>query len=602
MIFGFYFLCYNVIGKQWNKKWEEFQMKNGRVLKLLVFSALAVGFLSFNSNKAYAVGETDNWKTEVREELFLPDKEWRIKFTTGIDVNSLTTDNIYLVDSDEKKFTDIKFEPVESVIEGSTDNLKEIKEVRIIPTKEYAQGETYSVCVSSGVKSKGGRNLVNPYKLQFKVKKIDSDYFKIRNIKPISKNVINVYFTQPINNEAEQPLYYEILEDGSSFVKGGYRTMEVQALKDCSNGVQIYLKENNMSEGRNYTVRILGDLVSNYGVRLLDGFGDELAFEGMAAENESLALAEAVVRNSTSLELSFNKEVECQTAENIENYSIRDSKGAPIKVDKAVVSKEGNKVILSVSGSFVKGQQYSITLRNIKDSIKESTLNLIDYKNEVMDKEEYNLSIVSAEALCNTVLVVKFDRNLDSTQDFKAYDFEIEGVSDKDYPKISSSTIYFSENEDRKTMKLYLRNPLKDNETYRVIVSKNIKDEYGQTSTKDIQYKFSGVGSKDDNAYIQNVITVGKKQIKVEFGQGMKNGDVNIDAANYSLERNEGASKKIIIGCSEVKYINPTTIILTFEDMDDDENYLLKINSLVDHYGKTNNNYTNGIDVKLGSY
>lgn len=577
-------------------------MKNGRVLKLLIFSALAAGFLSFNLNKAYAANETDNWKTEEREELFLPDKDWKIKFTTGIDVNSLTTDNIYLVDSNGKKFTDIKFEPVESVIEGSSENLKEVKEVRIIPTKEYAQDETYSVCVSSGVKSKGGRDLVTPYKLQFKVKKIDSDYFKIRNIKPVSKNVINVYFTQSISKEAEQPLYYEIFEDGSSFIKGGYRTMDVQALKDCSNGVQIYLKENNLSEGRNYTVRILGDLVSDYGVRLLDGFGDESDFNGMASENEALALTEAVVRNSTSLELSFNKELESQTAENIENYSIRDSKGAPIKVDKAVVSREGNKVILTVSGSLIKGQQYNITLRNIKDSIKESTLNLIDYKNEKMNKDEYNLSIISAEALSNTVLVVKFDRNLDGTQDFKTYDFEIEGISDKDYSKISSSTIYFNGNEDGKAIKLYLSKPLKYNETYRVIVSKNIKDEYAQTSTTDIQYKFSGVGSKNDNAYIENVVTVGKKQIKVEFGQEMKNGDMNIDAANYSLERNEGANKKITIGCSGVKYINSTTIILTFEDMDDSENYLLKINSLVDHYGKTNNNYADGVDVKLGSY
>lgn len=577
-------------------------MKNGRVLKLLIFSALVAVFLSFNLNKAYAANETDNWKTEEREELFLPDKDWKIKFTTGIDVNSLTTDNIYLVDSNGKKFTDIKFEPVESVIEGSSENLKEVKEVRIIPTKEYAQDETYSVCVSSGVKSKGGRDLVTPYKLQFKVKKIDSDYFKIRNIKPVSKNVINVYFTQSISKEAEQPLYYEIFEDGSSFIKGGYRTMDVQALKDCSNGVQIYLKENNLSEGRNYTIRILGDLVSDYGVRLLDGFGDESDFNGMASENEALALTEAVVRNSTSLELSFNKELESQTAQNIENYSIRDSKGAPIKVDKAVVSREGNKVILTVSGSLIKGQQYNITLRNIKDSIKESTLNLIDYKNEKMNKDEYNLSIVSAEALSNTVLVVKFDRNLDGTQDFKTYDFEIEGISDKDYSKISSSTIYFNGNEDGKAIKLYLSKPLKYNETYRVIVSKNIKDEYAQTSTTDIQYKFSGVGSKNDNAYIENVVTVGKKQIKVEFGQEMKNGDMNIDAANYSLERNEGANKKITIGCSGVKYINSTTIILTFEDMDDSENYLLKINSLVDHYGKTNNNYANGVDVKLGSY
>ncbi|MCY6355103.1 Ig-like domain-containing protein [Clostridium sp. ZS2-4] len=577
-------------------------MNNGRVLKLLIFSALAAVFLSFNSNKAYAADKTDNWKTEVIEEPVLPNKEWNVKFTTGIDVKSLTTENIYLIDSNGQKFTDLKFEPVESVIEGSADNLKEVKEIRIIPTNEYVQDETYSVCVSSGVKSKGGRNLVTPCKLQFKVKKVDSDYFKIRNIKQVSKNVINVYFTQPINEEVEQPLYYEILEDGASFAKGGYRSMNVQVLKDCSNGVQIYLKENSLSEGRNYTVRILGDLVSDYGVRLLDGFGDEADFDGVASENKALALNKAVIRNSTSMELSFNKAVDSQTAENIGNYSIRDSKGAPLQIDKAAVSKEGNKVILNVSGSLAKGHTYTITIRNVKDSIRETTLNLIDYKNEEMNKDEYNLSIVSTQALCNTVVLVKFDRNLDASQDFKTYDFEVQGVSDNSYYKLSSSSVYFNGSEDGKTVKLYLSKPLKYNETYRVIVSKDVKDEYKQKSTKDIQYKFSGVGSKSDDAYVKNVVTIGKKQIKVEFGQEMKNGDANIDAANYSLERNEGANKKITIGCSGVKYVNSTTIILTFDDMDDSENYLLKINSLVDHEGKANNNYATGVDVKLGTY
>ncbi|MCY6370972.1 Ig-like domain-containing protein [Clostridium ganghwense] len=578
-------------------------MNNRRILNFIMFLALVLGVFSFNLKEAFAAAETQNWNTEVKEESVLPDKEWKITFTTGVDERTLTDSNIYIEDSKKRKFEDIKIEPVESDIEGSTDGLKEVKEVKIIPTKEYTQNETYSICVSNGVKSKGGRKLVTPYKLQFKVKKIDSDYFKIRNIEAVSKNVINVYFTHPINEEAQQSLYYEILEDGSSFVKGGYRSMDVQALKDCNNGVQIYLKEESLSEDENYTMKILGDLTSGYGVRLLDGFGDELDFKGTSEENVELSLLEAVVRNSNHLELSFNKAVDIKTAENIENYSVRDTeKSETRKVTKATVSKEGDKVVLEVEGTLKKDHKYKINVRNIKDNIKESTFSETDYLSEKMSASDYNLSIVSAEALSNRVVVVKFDRNLDEKKALDRYNFKVEGVTDKSYSKETPGDVFFDKEEDGKTVKLYLGKSLSYNKTYRVIASDNLKDEYGEESTKDIKHNFEGLGSSDELPYIKNVVTVGKNHVKVEFGQEMKNGDSNIDPLNYLLERTEGENKKITIGCSEVKYVNPTTIILKFEDMDDNKEYILNMKSLVDYNDSKNDNYANGVEVKAGTY
>lgn len=577
-------------------------MKNTKLFKVIITLTLILGFFSLNLKQAFAFDTNEEKIQEegVQEEkIVLPDKEWSIKFSKGINKDTITNDNIYVLDSSRREFSNIVLEPVESESEDNKDK-KEIKEIKVIPTKEYKQGEEYSLYITSNVKSNDGKGMSKPYKFQFKVKKIDSDYFKIRNVKAISKNTINVYFTHPVGKEAEQALFYEVLHDGSSFVKGSYKTMSIHALKECNNGVQINLKEDTLYQDENYTISILGDLMSSYGVRLLDGFGDEKEFLGTSKDEEELSLNKAIVLGDTCIELSFNKELDKTASQNIENYSIREDDGNTIKILKANLLSDGNKVDLQVDDTLKMSKIYTLSIRNLQDVTKGSILNLTDYKTEKRDSDECNLSVDSIKTLSSTVLQVNFNRGLNKDDALNEDNFYIIGRGDTSYSKREAIKTYINE-EDSRILTLSFDKEFENNGKYKFCASKYIRDKYFERCTTNIYCDFYASVNEEDSA-IENVVTIGKEHIKVQFGQAIKNEGVNLNPSNYSIEHNDGGNRKVVIGCSEVKYVDPVTLVLKFDGMDDDEDYLLKISSLLQYDGNTDKSYADGIDVKHGTY
>jgi hypothetical protein len=78
---------------------------------------------------------------------------------------------------------------------------------------------------------------------------VKSDYFKISKVEPISNSLIKVYFTQPINMSTEIQMFYEILKDGQSYVKGSLDTMLTKTCLNDSYSVGLWLKNRDFDEG-----------------------------------------------------------------------------------------------------------------------------------------------------------------------------------------------------------------------------------------------------------------------------------------------------------------------------------------------------------------
>ncbi len=563
-------------------------MRKESNLKIFILFGILIGLIMSNAMSAFADSDDKKWDLDVRNELQLPNKEWSIVFSTGLDKQTINDKNIYVLDSKDKKVSDIKLKYIE-----------EDYTLKIIPNKEYEQGETYYLCLDKGLKSHQGRALPKPYKLQFDVKKVDSDFFKIRNIEVVSKNRLNIYFTQPINETAELPLYYEILRDGYEFIRGSYQTMEVKRVEGSNNKVSIYLKENKFNSNEEYTIKVLGDLMSDYGVRLLNGVGDQMCFEGIDSENQPITIDGVETITESIIKVNFNKAVDKSSAEERKNYILLDSDGNPRTINRLKLSDDLKSVELNITPRLKTSEKYELSVRGIDDKFNLSKLKSETHEVYWDGSSIDNLEVTSVEVINRRVINVCFNKPIDKNSALKTSNYQIKDVSSKRTYTTPIKVYYDSENTPD-MVKLYLRNDVRENSIYNLVVLRYLKDRIGNSFSKGSEYEFEGSDVKYQSVYVKEAVVIGNDHIKVTFTGEIPNSGVNLEIENYLLECNQGENRKIMIGCSDVRYVDESTLILTFEGLNYEEDYVLKIKSLVDSLGENTDIYSDGVDVILG--
>lgn len=102
---------------------------------------------------------TDGFQEKVHQNLkFKTGKfTWQIRFNTALDPSSVNNINLYVTNANMVPMaTDITYDPTMNVIE-------------ISPLASYTKDESYILHVTTNVRSKGGRPLKQPVKIQFKL-------------------------------------------------------------------------------------------------------------------------------------------------------------------------------------------------------------------------------------------------------------------------------------------------------------------------------------------------------------------------------------------------------------------------------------------------
>jgi hypothetical protein len=87
------------------------------------------------------------------------DKTWTIEFNYQLDPNSITTENIYVLNEN-----DVKIE-VEVAVNGGQGKSVLVK----APAEGYMIGGTYTLYITKGVKSEAGKIIINPVRMNFTV-------------------------------------------------------------------------------------------------------------------------------------------------------------------------------------------------------------------------------------------------------------------------------------------------------------------------------------------------------------------------------------------------------------------------------------------------
>ncbi len=82
---------------------------------------------------------------------------WQVKFNTPLDPRTVNNVNLFVTDSSQVPLkTAIFYDVLNNTIE-------------IEPLAAYAKNESYTLNITTAVKSRGGNNLKTPVKIQFKI-------------------------------------------------------------------------------------------------------------------------------------------------------------------------------------------------------------------------------------------------------------------------------------------------------------------------------------------------------------------------------------------------------------------------------------------------
>jgi len=241
--------------------------KIGMILCLIILLPyFSLGTSSF-AVKMDLPDDLTNW---ARVEDVAEDKVWKVEFNYDIDLNTLNSDHIFVLDKD------MEIHPTELVLD------KGKKDVFVKASKNYRNGETYSLYVVDGIKSIRGKALKKGIKMNFTIKSdiyIDKPWLKDQ---PAPKRVL--YVSPEGRGDGSSLTSPSTLEEAISLTEAGDM---VWLLEGAYTG-SFLIKNNGTEESpivyRNYQgqhVKILGQLMVEgdhnwiWGLELTDDEEDE---------------------------------------------------------------------------------------------------------------------------------------------------------------------------------------------------------------------------------------------------------------------------------------------------------------------------------------
>lgn len=484
-------------------------------------------------------------------------------------------------------------------ITGITINGKEL----LISTSAQTKDLEYTIALDNVVDIENNRsNTLSGSFTGFRSPELKSDFFRISKVEPVSRDVVNLYFTHPLTDNSAIPTYYKIYKGDALFADGSAKVLTVKRLAAANNAVSVKLNGLVFNEGEKYTISVSGDFTSLYTVKLNDGKGESISFTGKSADSESLEIKAIVPMSSTTLEVVFNREVDPVFSQKFLNYSVIRPDDSVIDVNKAVLvttgDKAGKAVRLTLTASLESTKYYKLKIEYLPDVYRESALESYTCNfYGAYSTNQSDLKVTFASASDRSTVYVYFDRPLNpQTATINVY-YYIYGLN-LSYVATPVKVAY-EEKSGYYISKLYLPNDyqLVQSGKYNVIVLSSMQDVNGNISAKDAEYTFYGTSAETPSPQITDATIISNDTIRITFNRDMTLGNQNILTGNYTLVYKIG---ELTVNKQPISVIpvNTTTFVLKFDTLQYDMSYNLQYTSLEDITGRKGANNT--ITVKVG--
>lgn len=509
-------------------------------------------------------------------------------------VSALSEEKVYIAFNEEVDFIlpeDITIYETQDPDKTLTvEIVSQSKNELVLKTSKQTMYKNYTVYFSS-IEDKDGNlafSLMGSFE-GFRASEIKSDFFRINKAEAVNKSMINVTFTHPVNINAEVPSMYDLYEDGKLVAKGSSEAMSVKSAANPDNVVSISLKSLTLKEDAVYTLSINGSLSSAYGVKLNEGSGDMIKFKGTSIEVTKLQITRVSALDNKTLVVEFNKEVDTFYAQQYLNYLVTGDNGVSIAVNKAVLAQDGDKagklVYLTLTGVLDPKKQYELFIKYITDTGSRDILSESKFIFSGQFPAKTDLVITSAAALDKGTIAVYFNKQLDAAAVLNPYYFVITGVTEAGYSTLPAKVQYNVTNG-LGWVKLTLPadKTMSNTKNYKIKVVSALADNMGNSSTRDAEFTFRGSSEDTVKPVMTQAMIVGRDTIKVTFSREIAAEAPNLLTTNYTLEYRENNTtlKKLPVS---LNYINATTLILKFDNMDFNTAYVLRFESLKDFSG-----------------
>lgn len=576
-----------------NVLYNALQIKNKLTNRTLIQDLIDTG--AIDESIAISLGLViDTVATAISQVNVLNENRVSVRFNESLANITLDKINIYETNDLTKKLT----------VEIATQSNSEI----ILKTSSQIPDKAYTIEISSVTDLEGNiYELLSSTFTGYRNAELKSDLFKISKVEVASKNILNIYFTHPINTNSEYTGYYSIEQNGNTIINGSSQSMAVKMLNSVSNGISIYLKDTTLTEGADYTLKVSGDLTSVYGVKLNNELGDSIIFKGIGTENSGLKIVTIDALSSNRISVEFNIEVDPGFAQKFLNYSVIGPNNVSITVSKAIIGGEGIKkgktVVLSLMSAIDRTKQYELKIEYLPDIFRQSAIEEVKQSFSGAYPDKSSLAVEYAMALDKGTIQIYFNKQLDPSAAILPAYYMVTGVTNSSFVAVPSKVLY---NESDKEYKALLYLPpdkyLNSSYSYKVRVLSSIPDYYGNSSSTNAEFTFGGSSTDVLKPAFSKAVIISNDTIRVEFNREIANDIVNIQPSNYWLEYSDGTST-LSKNPLFVAYIDSSNIVLKFDSLKQDTKYVLKFNMLKDFTGSitsTSSDGNNAIDVVMG--
>lgn len=513
----------------------------------------------------------DEIKSDVATINILDESDIRILFTEKVD--DFDKDNIVIYEAeDENKKLEVK----EIKIDNDTVTIK---------TAPQKADKKYKLVFKELI-DENGLKITNVNKLfrGYVDEYIEADYFVISKVKAKSKNIVNVYYTHPINIRAISPACYKIYRGKELVVDNDRDSIGVALIPQANNGVSIFLRNYSLEDGVEYTIEVDGKLKSKYSVGLNEDRGDSFTFIGNCIPNESFKIENAEILNERYVTVTFNNTVDKSSATSRSKYRLIDNNGHSRNALGAVLVNDGEQktVMLKFSG-IVESKDYELEVVDVYDSYKQMDINGSYSVYSYYDDESEEESLIDCAYTENqNTLIIYFNKAIPKIYNAN---FSIRGAS--------VNTVQY-DNEDPKKITIYTdkTTPLEEDIEYTVSVH-NARNEFKEVY-RNIECDFEGISEEFGEIDIIDCRFISDEKLYIEFDKNISFSDSLVSKFKLEYERS-GHNKTI--SAQSISSINDRAVIVRFRDVDDSEEYRLNINSLKDYSNQfTTKNISTTID------
>ena len=475
-----------------------------------------------------------------------------------------------------------------------------------------------------------------------------AEYFRVVNAYTTASNELSMYFSQPVTETALNPSYYSIVQGSTILCSGSAGQIGASLQENATNAILLTASGFKFTRGEQYRVTVSGRLVSGYTARLNEGNEDSYTFtaDNVAERSDSFVLKSIAATSQYTIELEFSQPINMEMAKQAYNYTVLDQNDRKLEISiisgvadsgassqaasAAQVPSAGAAAGASSTGAaagsaagYTAGSpsgrrlrinlsQPILTLQNCTFTIvyaqnASNTASIINqsyqfqYSGQADAAKKSSMALTGAISNDPSTAELYFSQKPDPASAVIASNYSVNGFFDGKNYTVTPLKVSYDPQLTPFMVRLYFQSDrrfMKDH-AYSIRVNNSIRDENMLNPDRTLELQFYANNRDAVTPSLKDAVIVGDGIIRLDFSKEIQFDPMKITESNFTLidESNSVANGAASPGVNSlispvmVKYINTTTVVLRFDEIDAMQSYRVYFSVITDFSGQYTTRY-----------